>query len=72
MSVEHIFDSGKTEAVDLALSADDEASFMAGSFSAYVIKSHESDSSVRTPRKTFRFSTTISSIIHVRTKKTIR
>nr|WP_316624635.1 hypothetical protein [uncultured Ruminococcus sp.] len=43
------------ELIDLTLSQDNEASFTAESFSVYVIKSHETDDSVQTPRKTFRF-----------------
>ena len=54
LSVEHIADNGEKEEVDLTLH-DDEASFLAGSFSIYAIKTHESDAAVLAPRKTFRF-----------------
>ena len=54
LSVEHIADNGEKEEVDLTLQ-DDEASFLAGSFSIYAIKTHESDAVVLAPRKTFRF-----------------
>lgn len=55
LTVEHITDSGKTEEVELTFAEDDEVSFSADSFSIYVIRDHDNDDTVQTPRKTFYF-----------------
>lgn len=55
LSVTHIDDSGSESEVALTAADDDEALFDAESFSVYVIKTHDADDTIATPRKTFYF-----------------